>query len=140
MSRFNHSLQWIAGMVVLAVMLGGCASSPKSDDEIVIERAQARWDAVAAWDLETAYTYFSPGFRSSHSLIDFGVSQRLRRVHYTSANYLEHSCEASRCLLKFKVGFKVNNPVPGASVFESASTIEDTWIKTDGQWWYLPKN
>jgi hypothetical protein len=132
-------LRWIAGMVVLAVMLGGCASSPKSDDEIVIERAQARWDAVAAGDLETAYTYFPPGYRSSHSLIDYGVSQRVRKVHYTSATYRDHECEGSRCLVKFSVGFKVMNPVPGMSVYDSSSLIEDTWIKTDGQWWYLPK-
>ena len=139
MSRFNPLSRWMAGMVVVAIMLGGCASSPKSDDDIVIERAQARWDALVSGDLETAYTYLSPGYRSSHSLIDYGVTQRVRKVQYASATYRKHTCEASRCLVTFSVGFKVYNPVPGAGVYESSSAIEDTWIKTDGQWWYLPK-
>ncbi|MEE4216673.1 MAG: hypothetical protein V2I48_03625 [Xanthomonadales bacterium] len=119
--------------------LSACATTPASESDIVIERAQARWDALTAGDLETAYTYYSPGYRSAHSLIDFGVSMRMRRVRWTEATYLDHSCEESRCLVRFDLGFKVANPVPGLSVYESTSKVEDTWIKTNGQWWYLPE-
>ena len=119
--------------------LSACAVTPSSESDIVVKRAQARWDAVTSGDLETAYTYYSPGFRSANSLIDYGVSVRMRRVVWTSATYLEHDCEESRCLVSFSVGFKVANPVPGLSVYESSNKVEDTWIKTNGQWWYLPE-
>lgn len=129
----------IAILALSTLWLSACATTPASESDIVIERAQARWDAVTSGDLETAYTYYSPGFRSANSLIDFGVSMRMRRVAWTSATYLSHNCEESRCLVKFDVEFKVANPVPGLSVYESSSKVEDTWIKTNGQWWYLPE-
>ena len=129
----------IAMLTLTTLWLSACASTPASESDIVIERAQARWDAIATGDLETAYTYYSPGFRSANSLIDFGVSMSMRRVKWTSATYLEHSCEESRCLVTFDVGFKVSKPVPGLNVYESSSKVEDTWIKTNDQWWYLPE-
>ena len=127
-----------AAIACLAVLLGGCAAAPKSQDDIVIERAQQRWDAVIAGDLETAYTYYSPGFRATNSLIDYGVSMRVRKVRWTSAEYKSHDCEESRCSVVFDIGYKVGAPVPGVSVYEGSDVIEDRWIKTDGQWWFVP--
>ena len=126
-------------LLAASVLLSACAMTPASDDERVVERAQQRWDAVIAGDLETAYEFFSPGYRSTHSLIDFGVAERMRRVKRNSAEYVEHTCEESRCLVKFRVGFTVYQPVPGMPKYDSKSMVEDTWIKTNGEWWYLPK-
>jgi hypothetical protein len=122
-----------------SLLLSACAMTPASDDERVVERAQARWDAIIAGDVETAYEFFSPGYRSTHSLIDFAVGERVRRVKRTSAEYLEHQCEETRCLVTFKLGFIVHKPVPGMIDYSSSSKVEDTWIKTNGEWWYLPK-
>ena len=129
----------LVAAIFLAVFLSGCAITPQSEEDYVLERAQSRWDAIIAGDIETAYQYYSPGYRSTHSMIDLGVSQRVRRVKQTSAEYLTHSCEESRCTVLFSVGFRVVEPVPGMSVYTSSSSIEDTWIKTNGEWWYLPK-
>jgi hypothetical protein len=94
---------------------------------------------VASGDLETAYTYFTPGYRSTTSLIDYGVEAATRKVQYTSAEYLDHSCEESRCTVRFMVGFQVFAPVPGMKSYEGRQVAEDTWVKTSGEWWYLPK-
>ena len=32
------------------------------------------------------------------------------------------------------------NIKPGMTVFDSKQMVDDTWIRTDGKWWYLPKN
>lgn len=121
-----------------ALALAACAATgPKTHP--VVERAQSRWTALLAGDLETAYGYYSPGYRSSTSIVDFGMAMRARRVSYTSAVYKEHSCEETRCTVSFDVGFKVNRPVPGLDVWTSQQVIEDTWIRTDGEWWYLPE-
>lgn len=120
------------------LLLSACAAAPKDDSQQVIERAQQRWDAIIANDLEQAYEYYSPGYRSSTPMIDFAVEQRVRRVVYTSAEYVGHQCEASRCSVTFKVGYRVYAPVPGLKKYDGAQGIEDTWVKTSGEWWYLP--
>jgi hypothetical protein len=119
-----------------ALLLTACATTPKTDP--LVERAQARWDALTSGDLETAYTFYSPGYRSSTSLIDFGVAMRTRKVKWSSATYKDHECEESRCTVRFDVAYRVPRPVPGLKVWDSTAVIKDTWIKVDGQWWYLP--
>lgn len=124
--------------LLLVVLLSGCASYQKTDDDVVVERAQARWDAITGNELEEAYTYYSPGYRSSTSLFDFGVSIRNMRVLWTAAEYMDHQCEETRCKIRFNVSFRVHKPVPGMKVYDGKQVLEDTWIKTQGNWWYLP--
>lgn len=126
----------LALLAIALLMLAACATAPKTD--LVVERAQARWDALIAGDLETAYSYYSPGFRSTNSLIDFGVAMRLRKVQWTSAAYREHLCEGDRCVVTFDLGYRVRRPVPGLSVWNGKDVVEDTWVRTGGKWWYLP--
>jgi hypothetical protein len=128
-------------VVTLALMLlAGCASTAKAPDiDPVRERAEARWSALLAGDLESAYNYYSPGYRSANSVIDFGVSWSTRRVRFTSADYAEHQCEDGRCSVAFDTGFTVERPVPGMDVFKGTQRIEETWIESDGQWWFVPK-
>ena len=121
-----------------ALLLSACAATQQAKAPVV-ERAEARWEAVVANQLEAAYEYYSPGFRSANSLIDYGVSMRTRQVRWSSAEYLDHDCEADRCNLRFNVGYKVLNPAPGLSEFDGKQIVNETWVRTNGQWWYLPK-
>jgi len=135
------SNQWGSLLTVLTVLLlAGCAVNPASQEQKIVDRAQARWDAIIAGDHESAYAYYSPGYRSATSVIDFAVEMRTRRVGYTSAKYVSHECGEARCTIKFLVGFRVPAPIPGMTVFDSTQLIEDTWVRTDGKWWYLPNN
>jgi len=125
-----------------ALFLSACASqapAPDAPDKFIIERAQNRWAALLAEDFETAYSYYSPGYRSTASVIDFAFMIRTRRVRWTSAEYKEHSCAENSCTLIFNVGFSVNKPVPGMDKWDGSNITEEKWVKTDGQWWYLPK-
>jgi hypothetical protein len=122
-----------------AVLALAACATPGTQTHPVVERAEARWAALTTGDLETAYTYYSPGYRSSTSLIDFGVAMRSRDVKWSSAAYKDHQCEESRCTVSFDVSYRVPRPVPGLKVWESTAVIRDTWVKVDGQWWYLPE-
>lgn len=132
-----RTLAGVCGM--LALVLSGCATAPRGEDALVVERAQARWDAVVAGDLETAYAYYTPGYRSTHSVIDYALKVRTARVKWTSAEYLRHDCAEDRCTVVFSLDYRVAAPVPGMKVWDSKSTVEDTWVRTRGEWWYLPE-
>ena len=131
----------ITGAVVLA-LLAGCATvapAPTTDD-IIAERAQARWDALLARDYATAYSYYSPGFRSRASATDLEIKIRLQRVRWTAAKYRDHTCTGDTCTVRVDVTYEVNAPVPGVSVWKGVQLIEEHWVRTSGEWWYVPEN
>jgi hypothetical protein len=137
-----HRSVLLLAFMLAALLLSACASqapAPDTPDKLIIERAQNRWAALLADDFETAYSYYSPGYRSTTSVIDFAFMIRTRRVRWTSAEYKEHSCAENSCTLIFNVGFSVNEPVPGMDKWDGSNITEEKWVKTDGQWWYLPK-
>jgi hypothetical protein len=119
------------------VFLAACATTGTGGGSLQ-DRAEARWDAFLAGDFETAYQYYSPGFRSSHTRGDFELSQRLRKVQFRDAQYQDQQCDEDRCTLKFKVQYHISSPVPGLEKWESKTTLEEKWVRTQGQWWYLP--
>ena len=89
-----------------ALFMTACATSSQSN-QVIIDRAKARWDAVIAQDFETAYDYYSPGYRSSVSRFDYEFRMRQRRIEYNAAQFVSHYCEESRCTLTFQVGYGV---------------------------------
>jgi hypothetical protein len=127
-------------LVLLAVMLlSACAATPTSTEDVIKERAQARWDALLDGDFATAYSYFSPGYRSTITVVDFEIGVRMRKVRYRTAEYLGHSCENDVCTVQIKVGYQVARPVPGLDNWESESMLSEQWINSDGEWWFLPQ-
>ena len=131
----------IAVLVLLAVMLlSACATtSTASSEDVIKERAQARWDALLKGDFATAYSYLSPGYRSTITVVDYEIRVRMRKVQYRTAEFQDHSCEKNVCTVRFKVGYSVVRPVPGMADWENNSTVPEQWIKSDGDWWFLPQ-
>ncbi len=130
-----------AGLVfalLTLLMLVACGTTPPKKNDPIVDRAQLRWDSIFARDYDTAYSLYSPGYRSTTSRVDFEIGVRMRRVKWISAEYLEHECTNDRCIVKFDVGYRVTKPVPGLDSFENSSVINDTWVKTAGEWWFVP--
>ena len=72
-------------VLLLACMMAGvfltaCATAPGNTGDSIAERAQDRWDALLAGDFETAYAFYSPGYRSTTSVVDLAFEIRSRRV------------------------------------------------------------
>lgn len=128
----------IATLVLAITLTAGCATTGGGGSSSVVKRAEARWEALLAGEFENAYQYYSPGYRSSHSLGDFELEMRLRKVHFSGADFVEEQCEAERCNLKFNVKYRVASPVPGIDTWESKSVLDETWVRTRNEWWYLP--
>lgn len=136
----NNRKPIITTLALLAVLLlSACATtSAVSPEDVIEQRAQARWDALLTGDYASAYAFCSPGYRSTVSATDYEIGIRLKRVKWTSASYLDHDCEENTCKVRFQMGYRVNSPVPGVEVWNGYDRIEDQWIKTGGEWWYLP--
>lgn len=115
----------------------GSAAKTDSNESSVEFRAQKRWAAMLDGDFDKAYVYYSPGYRSAETVFDLASRARSRRVNWTSAEYQEHNCQENTCTVKFMIGYKVMKPVPGLDEYEYNSALEEKWVKTEGQWWYL---
>lgn len=124
--------------LLAALILTACSSVPVQPESLG-DRAQARWDALLAQDFEEAYSYLTPGYRSSVSSRDFEIGFLLRRVGYTSAEYIDSECQIDACDVSMKIGYMIIAPLRGVNVWNSKTTIEEKWIRIDNQWWHLPK-
>ena len=122
----------------LVALLAACATTQPAGDDVK-SRAQQRWDALLSGDLDTAYAFYSPGYRSSHSRADFEIDLRSRRVRWTGAKVLEASCEADLCTVQSKVDYKVDRPVPGVPTWNSSEEFAERWVRVDRQWWFFPE-
>lgn len=144
MNRINNKKMMtrvaaIAGAMVFALLAGCATVTPAATmDDIIAERAQARWDALLAREYATAYSYYSPGFRSKASATDLEIKMRLQRVRWTAAKYRDHTCTEDVCNVRVDVNYEVNTPVPGVSTWKGIELIEEKWLRSGGEWWYLP--
>ncbi len=135
--RYNKSLQLLVVMISV-LLLAACASTGDAKKNPIEERAQLRWDSLLAADFDTAYSLYSPGYRSANSRVDFEISQRTRKVAITAAKVISSDCSGDACTVSAVVQYRVGAAMPGVSKWESNSKLEERWVRTEGKWWFVP--
>lgn len=134
--QFNHPFRMpVLSSVIMVMILTWshavfAGSQPDGADEQVRERALARWEALLAGDIEKAYDFTAPSFRSAVSMqayrARFGAS-----VRWTDSRIRDISCDGEqRC----KVTMMVDYRVPRLGIGNQRA-IEETWLLIDGEWW-----
>ena len=123
----------------VAFLFTACATISTTPEDAVTERAQQRWDTLLEGDIEGAYEYFSPGYRTGYSLLDFQRKLILMRMKWTGANVIESNCSSNSCKVRISVDYKVYGALPGVSEFKGNSLVEEDWILVDRQWYLLPE-
>lgn len=125
----------IAARVALAVAVFGVTSCAmldrRTDQEIVKQRSQERWDALVKGDLAKAFGYFSPGSRavlqidkwSSTVKTGFWKSAVVEKAECASAD----SCDAIATIEYELQGRRMKTP------------LRETWIREGSNWWYVQK-
>ena len=112
--------------------MAGCAAlQPRSPEDVVKEKAQARWDALVKGDIKAAYAFMSPGSRSIITPEGYEASIRkgfwksavVEKVECSSAQ----SCDALATIEYEYLGKRTKTP------------LRETWIKEGSEWWYLRK-
>jgi hypothetical protein len=138
MKYFSVSRFALTSMVACGLLLSACAAPAKKEVSIE-ERVNARWAALLGKDIEGAYGYLTPGYRSSVSIEQYQRQLQTQAVSWTSAKYIDSTCEESTCDVKVLVGFTVYGAVPGVKSFSGTQNIHESWVLTNGTWYMLPK-
>ena len=120
-------------LIWLTSLLAGCGE-PKTAEQIVAERAQARWDALLAGDFETAYSFATPSYRDLVDAIRF--QQGLGgHASWLGAKVREVTCREDVC--EAMVRLKYRSPLPPRMEFETDDI--ERWLSEDGEWWIFLK-
>jgi len=126
----------IAALLLAVMCCAGCAnigSADKTPEQIVKDRAAARWTALLAGDFQSAYHYASPSYRSSVSFETFRGQFKLS-VQWKTAKVQEAKCSADVCdvLVNIETIVGAGFVKPGTVI---SSVLTEHWVKEDGGWW-----
>ena len=116
---------------VLAFVLSACAttSTPRSDEQVVGERALARWNAVIAGDLKSAYALVSPAGRTV--VTEQGYKNSIKPGFHKGAVLRGVKCpSAELCMASFEIEYEFMGR-------RTKTALEERWIKQDSNWWFL---
>ena len=122
-----------------AAALAGCAAQPEAREqkprgaeEIVAERAQAKWNALIADKLSEAYKLYSPSSREVMSYEDFVRS--IRRGFWKTAKVEKVTCEsADACEVQVAIEYSYKGSL-------IKTPVSETWIRRDGTWWFVQRS
>jgi hypothetical protein len=126
------------GLVCSLVLFSACATTEvEQPEESIKGRAMARWDALLSGDLPAAYEFLSPGIRTSVSSLQYQRSVVAQQIKWTGADYIGESCEETVCKVQISIDFAVYGALPGVKSFEESQVVEESWIYTDGDWYFV---
>ena len=134
-SENRHGL--LMTLVCCLFFLASCATTVSTEKPIE-ERVAGRWDALLSGDLATAYSYLSPGTRSSVSSLQYQQSFLTQRVAWTGARYVGSECQESTCKVNVSIDYAVYGALPGVKSFKGTKSVEESWLLIDGTWYMVP--
>ncbi|MBX3701140.1 MAG: hypothetical protein KF903_09110 [Dokdonella sp.] len=136
----NDLIRTCAALVLAAgvTLVAGCVD--KSNPDIIDKRSVERWNYLIAHEAEKAYDYLTPGYRATQTREAYATAMNNRPVIWKSAEFQGKSCDGDRCDVQVTVTYSM--PVPGKSERRTdvTSRQSETWLRLDGQWYYLPND
>jgi hypothetical protein len=124
-----HNIPRFLMVVSLSGMLGCAAMKPAAPEEVVKQRAQARWDALVKSDIKTAYGFLSPGSRATTTPEAYAAS--LREGFWKSATVTKVECaSADSCDAHAIIEYDFQGR-------RTKTPLRETWIREGSEWWYL---
>lgn len=111
-----------------------------SDAASLEARVVGRWDALIAKDFAAAYMFASPSYRQVFSPQQFagrfvGGRVKWQRVEVTS---IEPAGEdAAR--VDVRVYYRFFQP-DTEQVFDMQTMAFESWVRSDGEWWFVPED
>jgi hypothetical protein len=131
-----------AAVAVLVSACGAQSTKPeRMPEEIVSERAEARWGLLVQRDFAAAYDYLSPGARSLQTREAYVAAMSPRPVAWTGASVRSVECPPAEsfCKVLMEVAFSVKSPLRGVGRTAGHSVVEERWILSGGEWGFVPR-
>jgi hypothetical protein len=120
------------------LMLSACQQS-----EDLPTSVNQRWAAITAQDYETAYGYFSPGYKETESLDGYRLRMATAQlnVKWKNGTYEGEECSDEQvCEVKVNILYEYSFPKRSMGGMEVNTSMSENWIKLDGKWYFVPKN
>lgn len=122
------------GLTVL--LLGACSSVPtQKPEEVVRQRAEQRWAYLikGASQWPKAYELVEPSYRAVNDFDSWALNFA-NKVRWKSAEVLSVKCEAEKCTVKLLV--TVYLPLSRRANDTISTSVDETWLLAQGQWYY----
>lgn len=108
-------------------------------EEAVAARAVERWKYIIAGDLKSAYQLLTPGARKVQTSEDYAQRMAQAQIKWTDARVKSVTCEdAETCQAVVELDIDVNVPGMGATKISTLTIVEEHWLASAGQWYFLP--
>jgi hypothetical protein len=122
-----------AGIGILAgcAGLGGLDVNAPADQKAqqVRERANERWRALIAGDMERAYGYLSPASRQVTTLAEYRA--KVNPAMYRDVRIDEVKCQAEVCMVRVLLTYD-HRLMKGIT-----TPLQESWILERGRFWYV---
>jgi len=146
-ARIRSTNSVIACFFILGgLLLAGCGPAtppppavvPQPPQEIVKQRAEARWNHMIARDFAAAYSYETPAYRATVSLEQYR-SQFGSAVRWYGATVDQVTIDPSgnRADVQVTLQYEAQAPIASQSTYGVHSLVEH-WFLTQGDWWLVP--
>lgn len=137
----NGRVMWLGPVValILSLMLAGCADFGASNADpgaALVERADARWQALIAGDFAKAYGYETPAYREAHTQRMF-MSRFGGAVAWTAAKTMEVKLDESGEAATVRVMISYQTMDAWGGVMEGHRPVDERWVRTGGEWWHI---
>lgn len=111
-------------------------AAPAARQAALKQRVTARWEALIHQDFATAYSFTTPEYRKIYSLRafrgKFGNKVAWRRVEVINVKLKDDDSAAVKVRIHFEYF-----PPQATKAFEMKTEAQESWVRKDGQWWYL---
>ena len=121
---------------LLVTSLTGCAGLlSSSPEERVLARSQERLDLLMDREVEAAFEYATPGYRSSHTVLQydkkFGGAKTLWQAARAAEAYCDQSVDpVERCAVRVEIDYTTRS-----LGYMETTDLTETWIKSGGDWY-----
>lgn len=111
------------------------SSAQQSEEAILRDRVEGRWQALIARDFRSAYDFETPSYRAMNPFEKFhgrfGGAVIWHVVRIVEVRYDDPT------VARVKVAVEYSAPTSWGDQAAKATThISETWLKRDGQWWH----
>ena len=132
MKRTHYFYRWLAPSFI-ALLFAGCAALPQlTPEEQVGARAQEWLERLMAFDMEGAYEFTSPAYRSAHGLRHYAKAYAGKDM-WRSAEITRVECnvdgEFGECIVTLTVTYR-----GFAMETDMTTELPQQWVLVDDAW------